>query len=449
MNSIHRLLLVGLILCLCSCQQKEPSPPFYLGGIAIKEKHLDDWVNTFKWVGMNTVEVTVYAKQWLWYSEDLEFDPPDQGVINEIRAAKANGLNVVMVLRVQLQHWFEANAFKWHGMILPIGETTLDNWFCIYSDYVAQWAEICEKEQVDVLAIGSEMNALSATIPIEGMPHLYAYYNDLQAQEAFEKRALKYETILRENCSFSGKNDEDLESYLDRKIQHQYHWGQLISYGECDKRIERMNSRRAQLQAHWQQVIQVARKDYSGQLTYAANFDNYHEVGFWEELDFIGINAYFPLRRINRDLPQRTVYRKLFRDSWKAVFEEISAFQEKENLVNKPLMFTELGYTRYHNSTIECWTGDGFSVAGQGEDEQLIIWDKQEAFPQERIWAVESLHEVVEQEKIDLQGILYWKLTTHDYLLDEEPFALHFHQTSADSLQDALLKFLPQSASEN
>jgi hypothetical protein len=30
-------------------------------------------------------------------------------------------------------------------------------------------------------------------------------------------------------------------------------------------------------------------------LTYAANWDKYDQVSFWDELDFIGIQAYFPL----------------------------------------------------------------------------------------------------------------------------------------------------------
>jgi hypothetical protein len=32
-----------------------------------------------------------------------------------------------------------------------------------------------------------------------------------------------------------------------------------------------------------------------GKLTYAANWDKYDQVSFWDELDFIEIQAYFPL----------------------------------------------------------------------------------------------------------------------------------------------------------
>jgi hypothetical protein len=37
------------------------------------------------------------------------------------------------------------------------------------------------------------------------------------------------------------------------------------------------------------------RKIYTGKLTYAANWDDFDKVPFWKELDYIGIDAYFPL----------------------------------------------------------------------------------------------------------------------------------------------------------
>ena len=429
-----------LLITSCNSSKKESSYNFLLGGIAIKEKHLDDWTNTFQRVGMNTIEVTVYAKQWNWYWDRLEDDSEIDGVVNEIRAAKAAGLNVVMVLRIQLQHWFPSSNFKWHGMIMPLTEPALQSWFNKYEAYCLKWAKICEAECVDVLAVGSEMNALSSTVPLLEMPHLYQYYNNLEAQEAFEKRALKYESILTQKKLLS--NDESLESYLNRKIQAQYHWGQLVTFSDCDNSLFLMNERRRFVKKRWIQLIKKTRNLFSGQLTYAANFDNYQEVDFWEHLDFIGINAYFPLRKVMSLPLQESKVKKEFSRNWELVFEDIQKFQEQKNIQDKPILFTELGYTNYLDCTLESWKGAGFSISGMKKNEKLIIWEDQPKFPQERIWAVESLHEVVQEMDIPLAGILYWKLTTHDYLLAEEPFALHFHQTSMDSLQDVLIKFL-------
>ncbi|MFT6360536.1 MAG: hypothetical protein ACJAYJ_004777 [Saprospiraceae bacterium] len=425
-----------------SCQTNENFPPrnFYLGGIAVKEAHLDDWTNTFTRVGMNTVEVTVYAKQWRWYWDSIEEDTQPDGVLNEIRAAKASGLKVVMVLRIQLQHWFKSSEFKWHGMIMPLTDAALQSWFDKYEAYCLKWAKICETEGVDILVLGSEMNSLSSTVPLTELPILHQYYNNLKAQEDFERKALKYEAVLKDKQIL--KEDEALSVYLNRKIQTQYHWGQLVTFADCDDPLFLVNERRKVVKKRWIQLIKNSRKLFAGQMTYAANFDNYQEVDFWGHLDFIGINAYFPLRKVTRQPLEEAVIKKEFEKNWQTVFKNIKGFQKEKNITDKPILFTELGYTNLLDCTIESWKGDGFSIAGEGEEEKLIVWRDQPKFPQERIWAVESLHKTVQQMDVPLAGILYWKLTTHEYLLKEEPFALHFHQTSMDRLQDALVNFL-------
>lgn len=45
----------------------------------------------------------------------------------------------------------------------------------------------------------------------------------------------------------------------------------------------------------WRKVISEIRKVYSGKLIYAANFTEFEHVKFWDALDYIGIQAYFPL----------------------------------------------------------------------------------------------------------------------------------------------------------
>jgi hypothetical protein len=43
---------------------------------------------------------------------------------------------------------------------------------------------------------------------------------------------------------------------------------------------------------YWAQLI-VKKKNIKGKLTYAANWDDFDKP-FWNELDYIGIDAYFP-----------------------------------------------------------------------------------------------------------------------------------------------------------
>ena len=45
----------------------------------------------------------------------------------------------------------------------------------------------------------------------------------------------------------------------------------------------------------WVNLIRKVKKVYHGNLTYAANWDEYAKTPFWSQLDYIGVNAYFPL----------------------------------------------------------------------------------------------------------------------------------------------------------
>ena len=45
----------------------------------------------------------------------------------------------------------------------------------------------------------------------------------------------------------------------------------------------------------WIEIINSIKEIYNGKLTYAANWDEYPSVNCWHILDFVGIDAYFPL----------------------------------------------------------------------------------------------------------------------------------------------------------
>lgn len=53
----------------------------------------------------------------------------------------------------------------------------------------------------------------------------------------------------------------------------------------------------------WRDLIHRVREIYDGPLTYAANWDAFHLVPFWDELDYIGVDAYEALFRVWWDRP--------------------------------------------------------------------------------------------------------------------------------------------------
>ncbi len=420
-----------------------PAGQFYLGGIQVNEADQQRWVSRLKGSGMNSVALTVYAHQGDWDSDHFWFDRKDTSIVQEIRAAKEQGLYVHLILRVALQDRFPRNRFLWHGMIMPRPEK-LRNWFVQYRNFVNFWTRIATRENVDVLGIGSELNALSATVSLKTIPDLYNYFGNPVRQAAHEKRALQFEQQLREQDLWVRGlgNYAALEDYLDDKIAAQYAWAKQATFASQPNRLQLLNNRRETIRGYWDFIIKEVRQNYPGQLTYASNYDNYHEVAFWDQLDLIGINAYFPLRASSETFQSQQELKSILKKGWENAFFAINRFRAKENLLHKPLLFTELGYTYRKNTTLEPWQSVGFSILGDPGHEQLLAWKHQPSWPKERALAVNALQEVVRSQQINLQGILYWKLTTHDYHLEVEPFALHLRIEKPDALQEALVNMV-------
>ncbi len=97
---------------------------------------------------------------------------------------------------------------------------------------------------------------------------------------------------------------------------------------------------------YWEQLIKEIRKIYKGKLTYAANWDEFKRVPFWNLIDFIGIDAYFPLS----DKKSPTV--DDFENGWKSHKIEIIRIQKQ---FNKPILFTEYGYRSVNFNGKEPW----------------------------------------------------------------------------------------------
>lgn len=92
----------------------------YVGGVQINEFNQGMWAHTLKASGMNTTQLTAYAKQGKWNSDHLFWDFSDTTyMIQRIRMLKKQNTKVVLVLRIALQHEFDENLYKWHGMIFP------------------------------------------------------------------------------------------------------------------------------------------------------------------------------------------------------------------------------------------------------------------------------------------------------------------------------------------
>ena len=75
--------------------------------------------------------------------------------------------------------------------------------------------------------------------------------------------------------------------------------------------------------AFWRKLIKDIRAQYKGKLTYASNWDCYDKLSFWDDLDYVGIDAYFPL------VDEKTPNHGVLVNSWDKRLSSIRAIHKK------------------------------------------------------------------------------------------------------------------------
>ena len=96
----------------------------------------------------------------------------------------------------------------------------------------------------------------------------------------------------------------------------------------------------------WRTLIADVRKIYKGPITYAANWSDYQRVPFWDALDVIGIQAYFPISQKDNPTEQD------LKAGWQKRIAELRAYSIEHN---RNIVFTELGYNQSYTAAAEPW----------------------------------------------------------------------------------------------
>ncbi len=99
----------------------------------------------------------------------------------------------------------------------------------------------------------------------------------------------------------------------------------------------------------WGRVIDKVREVYKGVLTYSANWTEYKEVPFWDRMDFIGIDAYFPLTNSNDPSTEELA------GAWKTKADEIEEWLAEKGLTGKGVILTEIGYPSADGANRQPW----------------------------------------------------------------------------------------------
>ncbi len=93
-------------------------------------------------------------------------------------------------------------------------------------------------------------------------------------------------------------------------------------------------------------IIKRIRSVYRGPLTYASNWDDSEDTVIWGDLDFIGINAFYPLAPHSN-----ASYDEIANNA----AERVARVNELAARWNKPVVFTEFGYTTRKDTTLRPW----------------------------------------------------------------------------------------------
>ncbi|MBD99229.1 MAG: glycoside hydrolase [Verrucomicrobia bacterium] len=101
--------------------------------------------------------------------------------------------------------------------------------------------------------------------------------------------------------------------------------------------------------AFWTSLIKAVKEIYKGPLTYAANWDEYQKTPFWNELDYIGVDAYFPL--IEDKTPSSAAVST-------ALLPYKTHLKELTERFQKKILFTEYGYRSRDKTAYEPWDAD-------------------------------------------------------------------------------------------
>jgi hypothetical protein len=148
---------------------------------------------------------------------------------------------------------------------------------------------------------------------------------------------------------------------------------------------------------YWNRMIASVRNIYSGKLTYSSQrteggpghaFDEQYGIKFWDKLDYLGISGYFPIATWTNNPTKQEVI-----NAWSTIEQtKILPFQQ---MYNKPVIFTEIGYRSLYGANREPWEYNrqdtpSSQVQSALYDGLMEFWNNKSYFQGIHMWDWES-----------------------------------------------------------
>lgn len=267
--------------------------------------------------GVRYVALTPFGYQRTYDADHIRGggDPGDQHLRDEVKAAHAVGLKVLLKPHIwSNDFWNPQGSGQWHGTIDQKSPEAHARWWQDHCKLILHLAQLAQESGIEMYCLGTELVKMTTTHTAE-----------------------------------------------------------------------------------WRELINSVRKIYHGKLTYAAHWhEEMQKIQFWNDLDYIGVSAYFPL-----DAPVGADATAL-KTAWLPHVKKLQQLHDREG---KPVMFLEAGYRGVDNCHREPWAYSGGQPDAQAQAR-----------------AYEAMFSAF-GNKPWFQGLYYWKAFT-------DPTRAHHHSDS-------------------
>ncbi len=279
---------------------------------------------------MNAVAIQVTADQSTFDGTTLSYNPtdpgnvdtvPDQEIEQAIMDAQAAGLTPILNLTVLLTNEVETTSPTFIGRLwynapgqipFPSGPTatTEHKWFDSYTAFAVHYAQISQKYHLPYFIFGNNLVNITTDTP----------NTDAGTVGATGSPGDKFTCSGRRDCGWRHViNAIKSASYTDYQGQQQTGGG------------------------------------FQGKLIYGADWKNedrapveFANITWWDAVDMIGVNGYFPLTKIAADVPVNTLI-----DAWHGKKDDLD-LADQNDIVSQlgalaakfkhPVLFTSAGY---------------------------------------------------------------------------------------------------------
>ena len=144
-------------------------------------------------------------------------------------------------------------------------------------------------------------------------------------------------------------NESDWETWKTSYQEFMIRYAKLAEEGKAEMfcigtELTRLSLEKSE---YWEELIKEIRQIYSGKITYAANwYEEYENITFWEQLDYIGIQAYFPLTKNENPTVNE------ISNGWNQFLPHMESISKK---YKRSILFTEIGYKGTSDSAVQPW----------------------------------------------------------------------------------------------